>query len=126
MNWELSKLVKIFSLEIESEQKRLKYYRYIDYLRSYYFSDHAWTNVGNNFAIFASNGIRNFTNNTSEGINRAFKEEFKSAPNTLENVLLRVKELKKIIFCKSPIKWAKTECGQDRKIRSDVLNVGKT
>ena len=59
------------------------------------FSDHAWTNVGNNFAIFASNGIRNFTNNTSEGINRAFKEEFKSAPNTLENVLLRVKEFKK-------------------------------
>ena len=35
------------------------------------------------------------SNNTSEGINRAFKEEFKSAPNTLENVLIRVKEFKK-------------------------------
>ena len=53
------------------------------------------SNVGNNFAVFASNGLRNFTNNTSEGINRAFKAEFKSAPNTLENVLLRVKEFKK-------------------------------
>ena len=51
--------------------------------------------MGNNFAHFASNGIRNFTNNTSEGINRALKQEFKSAPNTLENVLLRIKELKK-------------------------------
>ena len=87
--------LEVLSLEIECEQKRLKYYRYIEYLRSYYFSDHSWTNVGNNFAIFASNGIRNFTNNTSEGINRAFKEEFKSAPNNLENVLIRVKEFKK-------------------------------
>ena len=51
--------------------------------------------MGNNFAHFASNGIRNFTNNTSEGINRALKQEFKSAPNTLGNVLLRIKEFKK-------------------------------
>ena len=67
------------------------------FLESYVdnFSNHTWTNVGNNFAVFASNGLRNFTNNTSEGINRAFKQEFKSVPNTLENVLLRVKEFKK-------------------------------
>ena len=87
--------LEVLSLEIESEQKRLIYYNYIDYLRRYYFSNHCWTNVGNNFAHFASNGIRNFTNNTSEGINRALKQEFKSAPNTLENVLLRIKEFKK-------------------------------
>ena len=87
--------LEILSLEIECETKRLTYYNYIDYLREYYFSNHCWTNIGNNFATFASNGIRNFTNNTSEGINRAFKEEFKSAPNNLENVLLRVKEFKK-------------------------------
>ena len=30
-----------------------------------------------------------------EGINRAFEEEFKSAQNNLENVLIRVKEFKK-------------------------------
>ena len=87
--------LEILSLEIECETKRLTYYNYVDYLREYYFSNHCWTNIGNNFATFASNGIRNFTNNTSEGINRAFKEEFKSAPNNLENVLLRVKEFKK-------------------------------
>ena len=87
--------LEILSLEIECETKRLTYYNYIDYLREYYFSNHCWTNIGNNFATFASNGIRNFTNNTSEGINRAFKEEFKSAPNNLENVLIRVKEFKK-------------------------------
>ena len=87
--------LEVLSLEIENEAKRLTYYNYIDYLRTYYFSNHTWTNVGNNFAHFASNGIRNFTNNTSEGINRAFKAEFKSAPNTLENVLLRVKSFKK-------------------------------
>ena len=92
---ELFDHLEVLSLEIESEAKRLSYYNYIDNLRTYYFSNHSWTNVGNNFAVFASNGLRNFTNNTSEGINRAFKEEFKSAPNTLENVLLRVKEFKK-------------------------------
>ena len=37
----------------------------------------------------------NFTYNTSEGINRAFREEFKSAQNNLDNVLLLVKEFKK-------------------------------
>ena len=44
--------LEVLSLEIESEAKRLIYYNYIDYLRRYYFSNHCWTNMGNNFAHF--------------------------------------------------------------------------
>ena len=85
----------ILSLEIESEAKRVEYYSYLDYLKTYYFSNHQWTHVGNNFANLSTQGVRNFTNNGSEAINRVFKAEFKTAPNTINNVLLRVKKFKK-------------------------------
>ena len=85
----------VLSLEIESEAKRVEYYSYLDYLKTYYFSNHQWTHVGNNFANLSTQGVRNFTNNGSEAINRVFKAEFKTAPNTINNVLLRVKKFKK-------------------------------
>ena len=83
---------------VKRKAKRIQYYSYLDYLKTYYFSNHQWTNVGNNIANLCSQGIRNFTNNGSEAINRVFKAEFKTAPNTINNVLLRTKKFKKIIF----------------------------
>ena len=98
--------LEILSLEIESEEKKVEYFHYIDYLKTYYFSNHYWTNVGNNFANYATYGVRNFTNNGSEAINRVFKDAFKPAPNCIENVFARVKKFKKDYILKKEDKLA--------------------
>ena len=83
------------SLEIPEGAKRDKYLAYLEYLQTYYFSNHKWTNVGNSFPFLSESGIRNFTNNQAESINRQFGLKFQSSPSTFENVLVRTKEFKK-------------------------------
>ena len=90
--------MEILALELNVQSKRIEYFNYLDYLRTYYFSDHNWTNVGNLFAELSSYGMRNFTNNASEAINKQFGKPFKDPPNTIENVLIRTKEFKKDYF----------------------------
>ena len=87
--------LEALALEIPEPQKRDKYFAYLDYLQTYYFSDHKWTNVGNLFVLLSENGIKNFTNNQSEAINKQFGMKFATAPSLFENVLIRTKEFKK-------------------------------
>ena len=87
--------LEALALEIPEPQKRDKYFAYLDYLQTYYFSDHKWTNVGNLFVLLSENGIKNFTNNQSEAINKQFGMKFATAPSLFENVLVRTKEFKK-------------------------------
>ena len=68
---------------------------YIDYLRTFYFSNHKWTNVGNQFVLMNEHGVKNFTNNQAEAINKQFGMKFSTAPSLFENVLIRTKEFKK-------------------------------
>ena len=87
--------LEALSLEIPEIQKKEKFLAYVDYLRTFYFSDHNWTNVGNQFVLMNENGIKNFTNNQAEAINKQFGMKFPTAPSLFENVLIRTKEFKK-------------------------------
>ena len=50
---------------------------------------------GNLFTFLSESGIKNFTNNQSEAINKQFGMKFLTSPNLFENVLIRTKEFKK-------------------------------
>ena len=65
-----------------------------DYLKTYYFSDHQWSMVGNRFADGVCLGFTDFTNNQSERINRDFKSWFQAGQ--FEKLYAKFQDKKKI------------------------------
>ena len=45
--------------------------------------------------LLNENGVKNFTNNQAEAINKQFGQKFATVPSLFENVLVRTKEFKK-------------------------------
>ena len=75
------------------------------------------------FAELSSRGVKDFTNNQSEAINRQFGKPFKPAPKSLINVLHRTKQFKKeYILAKAETMGANTmrKKPADQIIRSKI------